>query len=272
MKEIAKVETENNALMAIINRASTDQAFDVAKLESLLAMKERWDREQARKAFVVALTDFKSDPPEVFKNHAVSFETQKGNTSYKHATLDQASSIIGATASKHGLSHRWDVDQSKEGKIKVTCIVTHVLGHSESVCLESMSDSSGGKNSIQAIGSAISYLERYTLFAAYGIAAKDQDDDGCAAGAPAERQPIETTKVVDPVKFRVTKGGVVRQKTNPIQFRITASDGTIYYTLIKDIAAVANAAGESGAELMAMLTNSGGSLWIDSISEMPAVF
>src|ERR1035437_1401190 len=106
-KEIARaLPAEPNALMNIINRASTDPAFDVAKLEALLAMKMRWDAAEARKAFVVSMTDFKADPPDVLKNKAVSF----GNTSYKHATLDQASAIIGGAASKFGLSHRWSVD------------------------------------------------------------------------------------------------------------------------------------------------------------------
>ena len=42
-------------------------------------------------------------------------------------------------------------------------------------------DGSGGKNAIQAIGSTVSYLERYTLLAATGLATEDQDDDGRGA-------------------------------------------------------------------------------------------
>jgi hypothetical protein len=44
--------------------------------------------------------------------------------------------------------------------------------------LESAPDESGGKNSIQAIASAVSYLERYTLLAATGLAVKGMDNDG----------------------------------------------------------------------------------------------
>jgi hypothetical protein len=44
-------------------------------------------------------------------------------------------------------------------------------------------DTSGSKNAIQSIASTITYLQRYTLFAATGLAADDQDDDGKAAGA-----------------------------------------------------------------------------------------
>ena len=172
----------NTPLMLIIERAAKDPLFDVGKLQALLDMQERFSKEEARKAFVIALTDFKADPPELFKDKAVDF----GNTHYKHSRLGDASAQIGAALAKHGLSHRWNVDQTPEGRIAVTCILTHVKGHSESVRMESASDQSGGKNSIQAIGSATSYLQRYTLFAAAGVIAKDQDDDD---GTQTEARP-----------------------------------------------------------------------------------
>ena len=37
-------------------------------------------------------------------------------------------------------------------------------------------DDSGNKNSIQAVGSTTTYLQRYTLKAALGLAASDDDD------------------------------------------------------------------------------------------------
>ena len=42
-------------------------------------------------------------------------------------------------------------------------------------------DNSGGKNSIQGIGSSITYLQRYTLKLALGLAA-GRDDDGNTVG------------------------------------------------------------------------------------------
>ena len=167
------VQPEANPLMALINRAATDPQFDVAKLEKLLAVKQQWDADEARKAFVVALNRFKANPPEVLKSTKVAF----GNTKYAHASLDSASEIIGAALAQVEISHRWNVEQDGP-KIKVTCILTHALGHSESVTMEAAADTSGSKNSIHAVGSAVSYLQRYTLFTASGIAPKNVDDDG----------------------------------------------------------------------------------------------
>ena len=52
------------------------------------------------------------------------------------------------------------------------------MGHSESTTLQSPPDASGGKNSIQAIGSAVTYLSRYTLLAITGLATGENEDDG----------------------------------------------------------------------------------------------
>lgn len=152
---------------------AVQQGADLDKLEKLMQLQERWESNEARKAFVSAMSSFKANPPEIFKNKHVKF----GNTEYDHATLDNVSIAIGESLSKHGLSHRWETSQT-EGKIKVTCVITHNLGHSEEVALESTADTSGAKNSIQAIGSTVTYLQRYTLLAATGMAVQDQDDDG----------------------------------------------------------------------------------------------
>jgi hypothetical protein len=158
-------------------QVAIEKGASLEQLEKLMELQERHEANEARKAFVSAMSAFKANPPDIFKNKHVSFTTQKGKTEYDHATLDQVSLAIGTALSKHGLSHRWVTDQS-DGRIKVTCIITHSMGHSESVSLQSSADDSGGKNSIQAIGSAVTYLQRYTLLAATGMAVQDQDDDG----------------------------------------------------------------------------------------------
>lgn len=276
-KQLSAVDS-GASLMLIINRAATDPAFDIAKLESLLAVKERWEKEEARKAFVVALSDFKADPPQVMKEKSVDF----GNTHYKHAVLGSASAIIGASLSKHGLAHRWSYNQDKPGVLKVTCTLTHALGHSESVSLEGPHDSSGSKNGIQSIGSASSYLERYTLFAVSGIAAQDQDDDGLDASprrnikgpeeapegwidhtAPHKKEHAKDVQVVDPISFQVLK--VSKQKTTPVQFKIETTEGEVMFTLVESVALGAKTAVEIRAHCRAMVTNKAGTTWIDSL-------
>jgi len=188
-------KSDTESIMAIISRAASDTSFDVAKLAALLDVKDRWEKEEARKEFVSAMTAFKANPPEVVKNMMVNY----GTTRYKHASLDQASSVIGGALAEHGISHRWSVDQDG-GKIAVKCVLTHARGHSETVSMQAPADQSGSKNAIQAIGSAVTYLQRYTLLAAAGIAVsnKDDDDGGKAIPAPSEDGPQSVTILPSP--------------------------------------------------------------------------
>jgi hypothetical protein len=155
---------------------------DMDQLTKLMDLQERWEAQQARKEFVAALNAFKANPPEIRKNKRVSFGYGQKATEYDHATLDHICEQVTPALARHGLSHRWDVDQSDASNgIKVTCTLTHERGHFESVSMQAPPDESGGKNRIQQIASTVSYLERYTLLAATGLAAADQDDDGARA-------------------------------------------------------------------------------------------
>ena len=166
-------------MMALAEKAIA--AGQVDQLERLLAMHEKWESDQARKAYNHAIAGFRANPPTITKNKQVAY----GNTKYKHATLDHVAESIGKAMAPLGLSFRWETKQ-EGGQITVTCWVSHEDGHREATTLSAPADTSGQKNAIQAIGSTVSYLQRYSLLAATGLAAEDQDDDGHSA-APIER-------------------------------------------------------------------------------------
>ena len=148
--------------------------IDVEKMKSLLELQKEWESNEARKAYHKAMAEFKANPPKIEKDKSASFGT--GKAAFKHASLANVCEKINSELSKHGLSASWTTKQN--GSIVVTCKITHELGHSEETSLSAQSDTSGNKNSIQAIGSTITYLERYTLLAITGLATTDQDDDG----------------------------------------------------------------------------------------------
>lgn len=157
---------------------AVQQNVDIDRLQRLMDMHERWSEREAVKAFHAAMTDFKSADIEIVKNKLVEFKNGRGEmTTYRHAELYDITSVVGAAMSKRGLSYRWEIQQDT-GSITVTCIVTHVQGHSESVRMTAPPDGSGGKNQIQQVASTVSYLERYTLLAITGLATKGDDDDG----------------------------------------------------------------------------------------------
>jgi hypothetical protein len=167
-------------------RMAVEQGADIEKLEKLMVLQERWEANQARKAYVEAMAEFKQHAPEIYKDKNVSFT----GTSYNHATLGGICEVVIAALAKHGISHRWDTTQPGNGMIIVTCILTHKLGHSETTALEAPPDNSGKKNGIQQLASTVTYLQRYTLLGACGLATKDMpDDDG--RGGEVEREIVK---------------------------------------------------------------------------------
>jgi len=158
-------------------RLAVSGGADLDKLEKLLGLQERWDAMEAKKAYNQAMADFKASPPQIYKDKHVGFTTQKGKTEYNHATLANVCEKINKAMSPHGLSASWVTKQADNGKISVTCKITHARGHSEETMLTANPDDTGSKNSIQAIGSTVSYLQRYTILALTGLATEEQDDD-----------------------------------------------------------------------------------------------
>jgi hypothetical protein len=164
-------------------QVAMEKGADLDRLQQLMDLQERWEANESRKAFVAAMARFKAEPPTVLKSKEVSFGGGKVTTAYKHATLDQVCAAIVPALSAVGISHRWEVEQSPN-LVTVTCVLTHIQGHSERVQMIGPTDTSGSKNAIQAVGSTVTYLQRYTLLSATGIAAADTDDDGRGAGKP----------------------------------------------------------------------------------------
>jgi hypothetical protein len=170
--------------MALIDRAMSSGATPEV-LEKLLSLQERWEAGQSRKAFDDAMASAKAELPTIKKNREVDFTSAKGRTHYKHEDLAEVSRTVTPILGKYGISYRYRTTSAPNEPITVTCVVSHRLGHFEETTLSAGRDESGNKNSIQQIGSTLTYLQRMTLKAALGLAASD-DDDGAKADAAAE--------------------------------------------------------------------------------------
>jgi hypothetical protein len=157
-----------------------EQKATAEQLALMLDTQLRWEANEARKAFIDALQQFNQNPPEVLKTKTVEYVNKDGSkTKYKHAELDKASVILRKALLKVGITYSWRPSE-KDGRVVVTCVFRHRLGHCEDMStLSGPPDTSGGKNSVQAIGSTNYYLERYTLLAACGLA-PEADKDGVA--------------------------------------------------------------------------------------------
>lgn len=157
--------------MEMMDRAIANGA-SIEMLEKLMGMQERYEANQARKAFDAAISEAKAKIPPIIRNAT-------GHNQKRYADFSAIARVVDPILSAHGLSYRFKTSQSD--RVTVTCIISHKDGHAEETSLSGAPDTSGNKNSIQAIGSTLSYLSRYSLMAALGLSASN-DDDGAAAG------------------------------------------------------------------------------------------
>lgn len=159
-------------------------------LRELLKVQREWEENEARKAYAVALVGLKRDlPTTINRDKLVHFETTRGVTTYRHATLANVLDQVRDALVQHGFALDWH-PATREGRVHVTCRLTHAAGHFEETTLDAPLDNSGGKNAVQSVGSTITYLQRYSALALLGIATADQDDtDDQAAGDNEPKQP-----------------------------------------------------------------------------------
>jgi len=172
--EITRIEATPSGLL----QQAIEKGLGVEELSKLMDLQERWEANQARKRFFEAFTEFQSHSPEIRKTKEVKFETKTGGTTnYKYAPLSEITNQISKSLQDANLSYRWEI-QDNATEIKVTCLISHIEGHTEQTTMTANPDISGGKNAIQARGSAIEYMKRYTLIGALGISTADTDVDG----------------------------------------------------------------------------------------------
>lgn len=194
--------------MAMLEKAVTNNA-SLEVVEKLMTLQERWEANEGRKAFDNAMADAKAEIPVIMKNRVVDFTSQKGRTHYRHEDLAEIARTVSPILAKHGLSYRYRTTSNLNEPVTVTCIVSHRDGHFEENTLSAGRDDSGNKNSIQAVGSTLTYLQRMTLKAALGLAASDDDDGAVSDGKPetisqdqvGELQALIESKSADKARF-----------------------------------------------------------------------
>lgn len=202
MNAVEKIEPQPRAVAAVtpmdmLNRA-IETGAGLEMVEKLMSLQERWETGQARKAFDKAIAAAKAKITPIQRN-------AKGHNDKRYADFSAIAKVVDPILSEHGLSYRFRTAQSD--RISVTCILSHEDGHSEETTLSGPADASGSKNAIQAIGSTLTYLQRYSLVQMLGLAASN-DDDGKAGGNFA----VITEEQADNIREALEANGKSREK------------------------------------------------------------
>ncbi|ACL58724.1 ERF family protein [Methylobacterium nodulans] len=171
---LAPAVSETAAIVQMIERAASNPAVDIDKLERLLEMQERVLARNARAAFAAAFAGMQQELPTIP-------ERGRGDRGMKYALWEDVNEAIKPVLARHGFGISFKTGRTPE-RVSVTAILMHRDGHSEETTLELPVDSSGSKNAVQAVGSSTSYGKRYTAAALLNLTSRGEDDDGRAAG------------------------------------------------------------------------------------------
>jgi hypothetical protein len=123
------------------------------------------------------MVNLKRDLPAVIsRDKTVDYRSRKGGrVYYTHTSMAQAMTAIDEPLTRHGFTLSWE-PTTRDGKVVVTCKLTHTQGHAECSSLEAAPDLSGGKEQAQGIASTITLLSRYLALSMLGIATADMQE------------------------------------------------------------------------------------------------
>lgn len=172
----AQIEQQTKMHPLVELAMSGGQELDTEKLRELMALQREWQADHAKQAYTRSITNLKNEMPSVIeKDGMASFGTGENKPKYRFTTLARAMDVVTPCLSRNGLSISWRTTNDGDG-VSVTCRITHADGHHEETTLSGPIDKSGGKNAIQAVGSTVTYLQRYTALALLGIATADMKE------------------------------------------------------------------------------------------------
>lgn len=172
------------ALLRVIERAAAEEDPDIERLDRLAAMYERTLAREAETLFTAALVRMQSKLPVLDELGEIT--DPDGTVQVTYATWEDTVDLIRPILARHGFSLSFRPGRPGDGALSVIGVLRHEAGHKEEAELALPPDATGNKNAVQAVGSAMSYGQRYVAKMLLNLTSRRQDDDDAmAAGKSA---------------------------------------------------------------------------------------
>lgn len=180
--------SEHHALIAALERAARDPTVDVEKMERLFAMHERISARAAEVAFNDALAAMQPRLPIVDERGEILDKNQKVQSTY--ARWEDLNEAIRPILAEYGFALTFKPAKPENGHVATRAQLRHRAGHTEEAEVSLPIDVAPGRNSVQNVGSTLSYAKRYAAIAILNLLSRNDptDDGGRAAGLSAQVQ------------------------------------------------------------------------------------
>jgi hypothetical protein len=175
-----------SAILELIKRVAFDPLANVEKLERMTAMYGRLTAKKAELAYNAAKSRIlkKLAGIKIVKNRPVLTEIEQGKPqegsfeAFKYAPLEEIDKHLRPLLAEEEMDLSYS-DEPCEGGILMRGRLKHLpSGHYEDSFMPAPLDTTGGKSSVQAVGSTNSFLRRYVVCNIFNIVVVGDDDDG----------------------------------------------------------------------------------------------
>jgi hypothetical protein len=168
-------------MLRLIERVAADPNLELGRLDHLTAAYERSLAREAEAQFNAALVKLQPKLPVLDELGEIT--DVEGTLQASYATWEDTVEAIRPMLARHGFALSFRPGRPAGGALSVIGMLRHEAGHKEEAELSLPADATGGKNACQAVGSAVSYGQRYVAKLLLNLTSRRQDDDdGSAAG------------------------------------------------------------------------------------------
>lgn len=194
-------DRQSTSLITAILAAAKDPGVDADKVKTMADLAVSLQDRELASEFSRAKAAAISEMPVVTKSGVIVIrdrETGRERQQGKFAKFEDIYRVVRPILERNNLALSFDIAERQGGGITVTPILTHANGYTErGGGMPLPADQSGGKNAVQAVGSASQYGKRYTMCAMLMIVTEGVDDDGNLGRTTAVSLPFEREQLVD---------------------------------------------------------------------------
>lgn len=170
--------------------SAVDRGLDADQLDKLLTLQERWERNQAERAFNEAMHACQEEMPRIIR------DSKNIQTGSMYASLETVQDAARPIYARHGFSLSYgEADCPTAGYKRTVCDVRHIGGHCVRYHLDLPVDGIGpkgnpigGMNAVQGCISTTSYGQRRLLCMIFNITIAFEDNDAQHTATVTEEQ------------------------------------------------------------------------------------
>lgn len=198
---------QSASTLEIFSALARDSSIPIDRIKQLMDMQRQAELWDAEKQFIAALGRLQPKLPTIEKKGKISFESQRTGTKQNtpYALYEDIDRIIRPLLHSEGLSIAFGTQPLEKGGLVITATLSHVGGHSRTESMPLPFDTSGSKNTVQAVGSTLSYGKRYLVCAMLNLITVGEDNDATGIDQISQDQQLNIEDLMN--ECRLTPEG-----------------------------------------------------------------